>query len=325
MEIPLIDLAPWFDGDEQDRRRLARTVDQHLQAVGFLLVTNHGIDPAVFHDARASVADFYRLDRSVKERYQYRGGPYRGWVPPGAESNAGAYGVDAPPDLKETFAVGNPDVPEHLRATGLRWFAPNVYPDDEVPAFRPTVDRFISESVGLVSELLGLLALALDLPEDTMRDQCREMVMSASLNWYGPRSALDAPVLDGQLRIGPHRDYGTLTVLDRQPGMGGLEVLVGDEWITAPWVDGALTINTGLLMGRWSNDRWSPNVHRVLAPPEEDPDEELISLVLFTDPDHDAVIAPLPGCVDDEHPPRYDPVVAGQHLDTMMNALAVDS
>ncbi|MFP5488694.1 MAG: 2-oxoglutarate and iron-dependent oxygenase domain-containing protein, partial [Acidimicrobiia bacterium] len=222
MEIPLIDLAPWFHGDDQDRRRLATEVDEHLQAVGFLLVTNHGIDPSVFDEARTSVAEFYRLDASLKDRYRYRGGPYRGWVPQGAESNAGAYGVDAPPDLKETFAVGNPNVPDRLRATGLRWFAPNVYPDDEVPDFRPNVDRFIVESAGLVTELLGLLSLSLGLPEDTMRDQCRQMVMSASLNWYGPRAALAGPVLDGQLRIGPHRDYGTLTVLDRQPGMGGL-------------------------------------------------------------------------------------------------------
>jgi isopenicillin N synthase-like dioxygenase len=323
VEIPLIDLAPWFDGDHHERRSLADVVDDHLQAVGFLLVTNHGIAPEVFTEARASVKAFSSLPAEAKERYRYRGGPYRGWVGLGSESNAGAYGVDAPPDLKETYAVGNPDVPDDLRASGLRWFAPNVYPDDDVPSFRPTVDRFIRESARLVDELLGLLALALRLPEDTLRSQCRRSVMSASCNWYLPRSALPAPVLPGQMRIGPHTDYGTLTVLDRQPGLGGLEVRVGDEWIPAPWVEGALTINTGLLMGRWSNDRWSPNEHRVLPPPEDDPDEELISLVLFHDPDHDAVIAPLEGTWSDEHPPRYAPVVAGEHLDSMMNALAV--
>ena len=61
----------------------------------------------------------------------------------------------------------------------------------------------------------------------------------------------------------------------------------------------------------------------MLPPPEDDPDEELISLVLFHDPDHDAVIAPLAGTYDEANPPRYQPVVAGEHLDSMMNALAV--
>ncbi len=324
MQIPLVDLEPWFHGDDRARRRLAAEVDEHLQAVGFLLVVNHSIHADVFADARREVAAFYRLPDDVKDRYRYRGGSYRGWVGVGEESNAGAYGIDAPPDLKETFAVGNPDVDESLRERWPRWFGANVYPA-EVPGFRPAVDRFIRESANLADELLGLLAVSLGAAEDAMRAQCRDSIMSASLNWYLPRARLGEPVLDGQYRIGPHTDYGTLTVLDRQPGMGGLEVRVGDEWVTAPWVEGALTINTGLLMGRWSNDRWSPNEHRVLPPPAEDPDEELISLVLFHDPDADAVIAPLPGCTGPDHPARYEPVVAGDHLATMMDALAVPS
>jgi isopenicillin N synthase-like dioxygenase len=322
MQIPLVDLTTWFHGSPHERRELAREVDLHLQAVGFLLVTGHGIDQDVFDEARESVAAFYRLPAEVKERYRYTGGSYRGWIGLGAESNAGAYGADAPPDLKETFAVGNPDVSDELRVAAPRWFGANVYPD-EVPSFRPAVDRFIRTTRGLVDELLDLMSLALGLPEHTMLDQCRNAMLSASLNWYLPRTALDGPVLPGQFRIGPHTDYGTLTVLDRQPGMGGLEVKVGDEWVTAPWIDGALTVNTGLLMGRWSNDRWSPNVHRVLPPPDADPSEELISLVMFHDPDHDAVIAPLEGCYGPDHPRRYEPVVAGEHLARMMDALSV--
>jgi isopenicillin N synthase-like dioxygenase len=324
VQIPLVDLEPWFHGDDGARRRLAKEVDAHLQAVGFLLVVNHGVAPDVFADARREMAAFYRLPDAVKEQYRYRGGSYRGWVGLGAESNAGAYGVDAPPDLKETFAVGNPDVADDLRARWPRWFGENVYPA-EVPGMKPAVDRFIRESAGLADELLGLLAVSLGATEDTMRAQCRNSIMSASFNWYLPRARLGGPVLDDQYRIGPHTDYGTLTVLDRQPGMGGLEVRVGDEWITAPWVEGALTINTGLLMARWSNDRWAPNEHRVLPPPAEDPDEELISLVLFHDPDADAVIAPLDGCTSPDHPPRYEPVLAGDHLARMMDALAVPS
>jgi isopenicillin N synthase-like dioxygenase len=324
VHIPLVDLGPWFHGDDTARRRLAEEVDRHLQAVGFLLVTGHGIDAEVFTDAREAVRRFSRLPLEAKQRYHQREGAYRGWVGLGEESNAGAYGVDAPPDLKETFAVGTPDVDEELRRRAPRWFAENLCPDDEVPEFRPAVDRFIREARGLVDELLDLLSMALGMPIDTMRSFCTTPSLSASFNWYLPRAALTTEVLPGQYRIGPHTDYGTLTVLDRQAGAGGLEVLVDGEWITAPWVEGGLVVNTGLLMGRWSNDRWSPNVHRVAPPPAEDPDEELISLVLFHDPDHDAVIAPLEGCCGPDRPPRYEPVIAGDHLARMMDALAVD-
>lgn len=320
MRIPLIDLEPWFSGGDDDRRALADVVDAHLQAVGFLLVTNHRIPDEVFDEARAAVRRFYHLPAEVKQRYHTTRDRYRGWVGVGEESNAGAYGIDTPPDVKETFAVGNPDADLTLQREAPRWFVPNVYPD-EVPEFGPSVERFIRSCGGLVDELLELLALALRVPPDTLVSKCRQPISSASFNWYPPRGVLTEPPGPDQFRIGPHFDYGTLTVLDREPGMGGLEVRVGDDWVTAPWVDGALTINTGLLMQRWSNDRWSPNEHRVLPPPADDPAEELISLVFFHDPDHDAVIAPLPGTVDQDHPARYEPVIAGEHLGRMLDAL----
>ena len=37
-----------------------------------------------------------------------------------------------------------------------------------------------------------------------------------------------------------------MTVLDREPGMGGLQVLDDDgNWIDAPYVEGSLIVNTG--------------------------------------------------------------------------------
>jgi isopenicillin N synthase-like dioxygenase len=323
VSIPLIDLAPWFSGSANDRRRVAVEVDRHLQDVGFLLVTGHGFDPAVFGEARDAARAFYALPTEVKQAYAYRGGPYRGWIGPGSESNAGAYGVDAPPDLKETFALGRPDVPEALRREVPRWFAPNVYPA-EIPEFQPAVDRFVLAANALVRELLVLLAAALDTDPEAMVGSSRQSMSSASINWYQPLTALERPPEPGQFRIGPHTDYGTLTVLDRETGAGGLQVLVDGAWIDAPWVDGALTVNTGLLMQRWSNGRWTPNEHRVLPPPASHPDEELFSLVSFNSPDHDAVIEPLAACCSPDNPSRYEPVVAGEHLAALMTALAVD-
>ena len=49
---------------------------------------------------------------------------------------------------------------------------------------------------------------------------------SVSINWYWP-GRLDAGQ-DGQFRIGPHTDFGSLTILDREPGVGGLQVLDED-------------------------------------------------------------------------------------------------
>ena len=95
------------------------------------------------------------------------------------------------------------------------------------------------------------------------------------------------------------------------------------EWIDAPYVPGALLINTGDLIRRWTNDRWCSNQHRVLRPPASAPTEELISLVFFHEPDDDALIEALPTCVDAAHTALHPPVVAHDYLAEKMAALEV--
>jgi len=322
MSIPLIDLEPWFLGSDADRALIAGRVDRHLQECGFLVVTGHGVDPRLLTALRASVREFFALPQAVKAKYAVTGDFYAGWLPCGAEANAAAYGGSTAPDLKETFAAGPVDTPAELIAAAPRHYGVTTWPD-EVPEMGPLQEEFTRQATRLTDELLVLLASALDAPPDALTGKCRQPIVTTSMNWYPSLRSLGRVPEPDQYRIGPHTDYGTITVLDRQPGLGGLEVWVDGAWETAPWVEGSLTMNTGLCMQRWSNDRWSANRHRVLAPPDVDPDEELVSLIYFHDPRYDAVIEPLPGCVDADHPPRYEPVLAGDHLSALLDAIAV--
>lgn len=147
---------------------------------------------------------------------------------------------------------------------------------------------------------------------------------NVTINWYGPREA-NTP-MPNQFRVGPHTDFGLLTVLDREPGLGGLQIKGDDgEWVDAPYVPGSLTINTGDLIRRWTNDRWCSNEHRVLPPPVEAPTEELISLVYFGEPTFDTMVETFPSCVSAEQPSKYPPILARTYLDEKMAALVVDA
>ncbi|MEM7323274.1 MAG: 2-oxoglutarate and iron-dependent oxygenase domain-containing protein [Actinomycetota bacterium] len=320
--IPLVDLAPWFNGDDEQRRILAADVDVHLRRCGFLVVVNHGIDPTVFSTLRAECSRFFHLPEGYKSTITPETDVYRGWIGAGQEANAATYGIDTPPDMKETFAYGVVDLPdESLRTTNPRWYAGNVWPDDP-PGFQPAAEAFWRSSLGLANELLQLFALALDLEEDALLDQCRQSTATGTLNWYWPFTQ-SAPA-DNQYRIGPHTDFGTLTILDRQPGMGGLQVLDDDgDWIDAPCVDDSLIVNTGDMLRQWTNDRWCSNEHRVLPPSAEAPDEELISLVFFHEPDAQTIISPLPTCVSEANPARYQPISAMDYLAEKFAALEV--
>ena len=321
--IPLIDLTRWFEGDDADRRRLATDVDDHLRRLGFLLVVGHGVADEVTVTCRQMAAEFFHLSAARKAAVaMVPGGPYRGWVGPGLESNAASYGIETPPDLKETFAYGPVDVvDESLRERQPRWFATNRWPA-EPPGFRRAAEAWWRSARRLADELLGLFAMALDLPPDRLTADATATTANVSLNWYGPRGSTSPE--PNQFRIGPHTDFGTLTILDRQPGAGGLQVLdEAGDWIDAPWVPGSLLVNTGDLLRRWTNDRWCSNEHRVLAPPASAPNEELISLVFFHEPDHDALVEALPSCVVEGAAPRHPPVRADQYLASKMDALAV--
>ena len=321
--IPLVDLAGWFDGDDATRADLAQTVDRHLQRCGFLVVINHCIDPDVLTSARETSRAFFGLPVEQKEQLvPLEGGLYRGWIGPGRESNAATYGVDTPPDLKETFAYGTVDLAdESLRDEIPEWYAPNHWPDEPTD-FRPAAESFWRAGRALAEEILQLFALALDLPHDTILDQCRATTSTGTLNWYWPYTH-EAPI-PGQFRIGPHTDFGTVTILDREPGIGGLQVLDDEgNWIDAPLVEDSLIVNTGDMMRQWTNDRWCSNEHRVLPPSGDAPDEELISLVFFHEPDATAVIAPFETCVSEENPARYEPILAMDYLAEKFAALEV--
>ena len=125
-----------------------------------------------------------------------------------------------------------------------------------------------------------------------------------------------------QFRIGPHTDFGTVTILDREPGRGGLQVWTQDGgWADAPYHPDALTINTGDLLARWSGDRWRSNRHRVLPPQAEAPDEDLVSLVYFYEADHDSVVHALRPPIG--RPNDYPPVVASDFLRERLDAITV--
>ncbi|MEM9748013.1 MAG: 2-oxoglutarate and iron-dependent oxygenase domain-containing protein [Actinomycetota bacterium] len=320
--IPLVDLEPWFTGSDDDRLELARQVDEHLQRCGFLVVTNHRLPQEVLDDCRSAARTFFHQPDDVKAAVAMDGPFYRGWIGNELESNAATYGVDTPPDLKETYAYGPVDVDDTARDALRDRYAPNVWPD-AFPDVASSFGAFWRAARALNDELLDLLSLALGLDRTHLRDLSTAPTSIATINWYGPRGA-NEPLPD-QFRVGPHTDFGTITVLDRESGLGGLQVQ--DEngaWVDAPDGPGGLTINTGDLLRRWTNDRWCSNVHRVLPPPSEEPTEELISLVYFGEPNPDALVETFPSCITADRPAQYDAILACDYLDQKMAELVVD-
>jgi isopenicillin N synthase-like dioxygenase len=286
-----VDVEAWATGSKSIRDAITRQVDAALADVGFLILHDHGIDGNLFDDARAAAYRFFEAPASDKERMRVAPEAYRGWVGPGTETNAATFGLTTPPDLKESYVVGpTTRPPEREAGDGIDWYAANRFPPD--PAFEASWLSLYRAAEALSFELLSLLADALGVPAAAFADASRQHTSSLAANWYPPTTGTRLP---DQYRIGPHTDFGTLTLLDRDPQARGLEVQVRDgSWVELPNEPGTLVMNTADMMARWSGDRWRSARHRIRVPEPGDTGDHL-SLVFFFEPDPDAAIAPLTG------------------------------
>ncbi|MCC3775970.1 isopenicillin N synthase family oxygenase [Streptomyces sp. UNOB3_S3] len=270
--IPTVDLRTWrTDGSPA-------AVDRALRTAGFLLVTGHGIAPDLRAAVRAQARVFFGLPEEAKRRYAVEVGE-RGWLGPGAEANGYAEGTETPPDLKESLSFAAEE-PSGDPAVDAEWFLPNTWPA-EAPLLRPLVADYLARMRRLSDDILGLLGAALGEGEDFFTRHTTHPTWGFNINWYPGAGTTGSPQ-PGQFRIGPHTDFGTVTVLDRQRGRGGLQVFTDEDgWQDAAYDPDALTVNIGDLMSFWTEGRWCSGRHRVLPPPVDEPAEELMSLVYF--------------------------------------------
>ncbi|MET8327429.1 2-oxoglutarate and iron-dependent oxygenase domain-containing protein [Streptomyces sp. NPDC005181] len=315
--IPTIDLRPWLSGDAQARRETAATVDAALRAAGFLLVTGHGVDPALRTAIREAARGFFRLPAAAKEPYAVKVGG-RGWLGPGTEANGCAEGTQTPPDLKESlsFAAEDPTGDPEIDA---EWFLPNTWPR-EAPELKALVTEYVTQMRTLSDRLLELLGAALGKPEDFFTRHTTHPTWGFNVNWYPGTEVVGEPQ-PGQFRIGPHTDFGTVTVLDRQAGKGGLQVFTDEGgWEDAPYDAEAFTINIGDLMARWTGDRWRSGRHRVLPPPSDAPAEELMSLVYFYECDPRTTVESVPAPTGRV---SHEPVESHTYLRAKLDAISV--
>jgi isopenicillin N synthase-like dioxygenase len=305
--IPLLDISIWREGSADQRERLAERMDDALRESGFLMIENHGVPVALRESIREQARVFFGMPAERKARYKTQVGG-RGWIPQGGEANA-YYGKVAGPglaDLKESLTMGR-NFRTGDEQLDKAWFSPNVWPD-ECPGLRELCDQFTQQVRDLYYDLLTMCATALALPGDWFVSKVLRAPHTFNINRYPPLTVTGTPG-DGQFRVAPHTDWGILTILDRQPGYGGLQIRALDgTWADAPYVSDALTVNVADLLSRWTGQRWRSTRHRVLPPQDQAPDEDLISLIVFLEADVDTVIRPVAG--DKE----FEPVVAGEWL-----------
>lgn len=313
-QVPVIDVSPDRRRDPEQRIALATEIGAACESLGFLVITEHGIDDQTVEALVRAAGQFFTQPEAVK-RDSMPPSPYvfRGFFPMQSSALAGSLDVETPPDLCEVFAINRFDDHDDAVAAGTTagregFFAPNIWPP--IAGFAEAWTQYYAEMETLTNDLMSLMAVSLGLRDSWFDDKISQHISNLVVNHYPPQ---DTDPVEGQLRRGAHTDYGSLTVLYQDDTPGGLQVELPDgSWADVPHIPGSFVVNLGDLMAAWTNDRWVSTMHRVVNPASTHRSKSRLSVAFFHQPDYDAEIVCIPTCTDDANPPRHDPVGSGQ-------------
>jgi isopenicillin N synthase-like dioxygenase len=298
--IPVVDFDGVWSDDPKVRARTAADLGRALEVYGFLYLKNHRIPTAVVKTMFDQSRKLFYLPQEAKEALRQPQGIGRGERHGYEGVGHQALGGNPGGDLKEIFHCG----PERPGAT------PNIWPK-ELPEFKEAAMAFHEAAAKAGNRFYKAIAVALALSENYFDGYFDHSEALLRINHYPP---VQGAVVPRQIRAGAHTDFGGITLLFND-GEGGLEVQDRDgSWIPAPVVEGACIVNTGDLTERWSNGRFRSTMHRVVMPVAEAAKRDRYSIAFFFGPNKDAVISCLPTCQDAEHPPKFPPITALEHV-----------
>ncbi|MGB0629752.1 MAG: isopenicillin N synthase family dioxygenase [Alphaproteobacteria bacterium] len=272
--IPVIDIMPLRDGSDPDG--VARALHAASKNLGFIYIKGHGIPADAISAAQNSAFGFFRRPDAEKETVRVSS-KHRGWI-----GHGGAKMYDtAKADLKESFVWGYQDTdgktPDDHPLRG-----PNQWPDFDPGMERHAMDYF-HHAHDVAHHLMRGFAIGLGLAEDFFLRSTDRPLSRASYVYY-PHQPADAGA--DSFGVGPHTDFGVLTVLC-QDSVGGLQVQdVNGDWLHAPPIDGTLIVNVADLLTRWTDGAYKSTPHRVV----NNSGRERLSLVLAYDPNPETAI-----------------------------------
>ena len=296
IQIPVIDFAPFIQGNAADRQSVAHQIYEACHEIGFMYLRHHGIPQLLLEQLLAQAKQFFDLPATVKEQ-----------VARSDETNCGYIGLQ-----KERLNPANPWVLKEAFNMGLQV----VWPPGQEEFCRVVSEFYRLGTTVVAPNVLQAFAIALHLSEDFFDDKHGKHYFLRMLH-YPPVDSI--PEL-GQLRAGEHTDYGSITLL-LQDEIGGLEVRTRQgEWIAAPPIPGTVVINVGDAMQRWTNKQLCSTPHRVVVPTGADAERSRYSVALFCDPNPEVEIACLESCQTPTCPPLYPPISAGAYLASRLAA-----
>lgn len=287
--IPIIDIGASREGSDE-RRLLADQMCTVAHEVGFMVITNHGVDPTVVDDVFDLMRRFFALDETDRALIDKASSPhFRGWEAVGSEFTNNRVDVREQIDIWTAWPeVDDPTTPAYERLHG-----PNQWlPADVLDGQQRITERWMTELADLADSILELLAIGLGIDEHYFSALFgdRPMSLTKMIN-YPPTPA-------GAAGVNAHNDTGFLTLL--APGeTPGLQVLnPAGDWIAVPNIEGSFVVNLGEMLQSMTGNYFVATAHRVVTSAPR------MSAAYFHGPSFDTELTPI------DMEPRFREAVA---------------
>ncbi|TQS32193.1 hypothetical protein Golomagni_07500 [Golovinomyces magnicellulatus] len=226
----------------------------------------------------------------TEEKLQYRAdlehGGYNGYKPLGLRGGSDKL-QEIRPGVFDNTEIYN--IPKFIPA--LERSHPDIINQN-----RPEIEGFarhIHDEV--VRKLLVLFAIILELPEDSFlkihrydeKSDCHLRYMK-----YHHRTSEENQQL-GNIWVKGHTDFGSLTLLFRQP-VAALQVRTpGAEWKWVKPYPGSITVNLADSLEFLTNGFLKSSIHRVVVPPPDQRETDRLGVLYFVRPEDNVELRPV--------------------------------
>ena len=305
--IPIIDIGDYLNGASSALTTLARQLRAALQDVGFYYLRGHGVPSDLIADLFNASVRFH--GQPLDDKMSIKANEHNvGYMPVnGYVSRSSRISTSNKPNLVEALFVKRDLASDHPDVLANKRFRPvNQWPA-ELPGFRGTVIAYCDAMEQLCKRMLAVYAVAFELQPNYFDSAFTEPQYTLRMSHYPPSETGD----DDQFGVAAHTDSSFLTML-AQSELPGLAICTPrGDWIDAPVVEGALLVNSGDMLRRWTNDRFLSTPHRVI---NRTPGRDRYAIPFFFDASADHAMACLPSCCNADDASRYEPISYTEYM-----------
>ncbi|KAJ1284980.1 hypothetical protein BS78_03G246100 [Paspalum vaginatum] len=243
--LPVVDLSPFFTGDESGIARATEAMGEACRTLGFFRAVNHGVPAELMARALELSATFFALPDEEKAKVR----PVKGSQAP----LAAGYGQH-PPHLVDRY--------EYVRVCHPRHELKLYFPA-EPAGFREAMEECYAKLTELGLLIQDILNGCMGLPPGFLKDynNDRGLDVMVALRYF-PSTQQE----EEEIGLSEHEDGSCISFVF-QDEVGGLEVLKDGNWIAAEPVPGSIIVNIGDVVRVLSNNSLRSATHRVVRKP----------------------------------------------------------